>query len=144
LFVVVLGAFCVATWFAGDFFAWICFGGRYLGSGPLIAVLALATFADALGITAGSGLWALDRPAANFASDLVQLAVTLVVAAALVAPLGAMGIAAALVAGRSAGAALRWFALRKCLAAAHRNSNSPLPLGEGPGVREFIGAQTAK
>jgi O-antigen/teichoic acid export membrane protein len=117
LFVVVLGAFCAATWFAGDLMAWACFGSRYAGSGPLIAVLALATFTDALGLTASSGLWALDRPAANFAGDVVQLAATLALAIVLVAPLGAMGIAISLVAGRTAGAALRWFVLRGCLAA---------------------------
>jgi O-antigen/teichoic acid export membrane protein len=133
LFVVVLGTFCAVAWFAGDIVAWICFGNRYLGSGTLIAVLALATFTDALGITAASGLWALDRPAANFTGDLLQLAVTLGVAVALVVPLGAMGIAIALLAGRAAGAALRWWVLQTYLAAG--NSYSPLPPREGLGVR---------
>ncbi len=115
LFVVVLGAFCAVTWLAGDLMAW-CLGSQYAGCGPLIAVLAMATFTDAVGLTACSGLWALDRPAANFAGDLVQLAVMIAFALALVTPLGAMGIAISLVAGRAAGAALRWFVLRMSLA----------------------------
>ena len=65
LFVVVLGAFCVATWFVGDVLAMLVFGSRYAGHGTLITVLALATLADALGITAVSGLWVLDRAVAN-------------------------------------------------------------------------------
>ena len=135
LFVVVLGAFCVVAWFAGDLAAWLCFGNRYLGTGTLIAVLALATFADALGITAGSGLWALDRPAANFAGDLVQLVVTLAVAVGLVVPFGAMGIAVALVAGRSAGAALRWWVLQARLATEQGSTFTPFHLGEGQRAR---------
>ena len=58
-------------------------------------------------MTAGSGLWALHRPAANFAADAVQTVVMVAAAACLMAPLGALGVALALVAGRSAGAAMR-------------------------------------
>jgi O-antigen/teichoic acid export membrane protein len=121
LFVVVLGAFCVATWFVGDVLAMLVFGSRYAGHGTLITVLALATLADALGITAVSGLWVLDRAAANLAIDVVQLLVTLAVAAGLVLPLGALGIALALLAGRLAGSALRWRLLRESL----RNRAAP-------------------
>jgi O-antigen/teichoic acid export membrane protein len=116
LFVAVLGTFCVATWFAGDLLLAL-FGRGYSGSGAVIVVLALATLTDAVGLTAGSGLWALHRPAANFAADAVQTVVMVAAAACLLAPLGAMGVALALVAGRSAGAAMRWLVLRAALAA---------------------------
>ena len=117
LFLAVLGTFCVATWFAGDLLLSL-FGRGYSGSGMVIAVLALATLTDAVGITAGSGLWALRRPAANFVADAVQTVVMVATAVCLMKPLGALGVAMALVAGRTAGAALRWLALRSALVAA--------------------------
>jgi O-antigen/teichoic acid export membrane protein len=117
MFVAVLGTFCLAAWFAGDLLL-VLFGRGYVGNGAVVAVLALAALADALGMTAGGGLWAMHRPKANFAADVVQTVVTFAVAGGLVVPLGALGIAIAMVAGRSAGAAVRWFMLRLALAAA--------------------------
>jgi O-antigen/teichoic acid export membrane protein len=125
LFIAVLGAFCVAIWFAGDALTALLFGSRYAGNGLLLELLALATCADALGMTAGNGLWALDRPAANLAVEIVQLIVTLVVAVALVMPLGVLGIALALVAGRALGATLRWCVLYAFLSN-QRGSNVPV------------------
>ena len=68
-----------------------------------------------MGLTASIGLWAMDRPAASIAGDVVQLVVTLGVALWLVFPLGAMGIAIAMVVGRTAGAAVRWLTIRLLL-----------------------------
>jgi O-antigen/teichoic acid export membrane protein len=108
---VVLGGLCVAVFFAGNLLAEIVYGAKYAETGPLIAMLALATLADALGLTASTGLWAMDRPSAGIRGDVAQLIVTLGVALWLVFPLGEMGIAIALVAGRTAGAAVRWLTL---------------------------------
>ncbi len=118
--VVVLGSLCALAFFAGDFLGGIAFGRAYADTGLLITMLAVATFTDALGLTATTGLWAVDRPAAGVVGDVVQLAVTLGVAVWLVFPLGALGIAVALVAGRSAGAAVRWISLWKLTATARR------------------------
>ena len=108
-FVAVLGSLCLAVLFAGDLLAGTIYGPEYGDTGLLVFMLALATFTDALGLTASTGLWAMDRPSASLIGDVVQLLVTLGSALWLVFPLGAMGIAVALVAGRAAGAAVRWF-----------------------------------
>jgi O-antigen/teichoic acid export membrane protein len=108
---VVLGGLCLVVFFAGDLLAGIVFGHQYADTGLLITVLAVATFVDAIGLMANTGLWAMDRPAAGIAGDVVQLLATLGTALWLVSPLGALGIAIAMVTGRSAGAAVRWLTL---------------------------------
>ena len=70
--VVVLGSLCVLAFFAGDFLGGIAFGREYADTGLLITMLALATFTDALGLTATTGLWAVDRPAAGVVGDVVN------------------------------------------------------------------------
>ena len=111
LFVAALGSLCLVAAVAGNSLAVFVYGQQYDGTGILIAVLALATFTDALGLTAGNGLWAMDRPSANFSADVVQTVGALATALCLVFPLGALGIAVALVVGRSAGAVVRWLTL---------------------------------
>jgi O-antigen/teichoic acid export membrane protein len=111
-FVAVLGSLCLAVLFIGNVVAGALYGPEYGDTGPLIFVLALATFTDALGLTASTGLWAMDRPSTSLIGDVVQLLVTLGAALWLVFPFGAMGIAVAMVAGRAAGAAVRWFTIR--------------------------------
>ena len=108
----VLGGLCVVVYFVGNSLAWIVYGSHYADTGSLITVLAVATFADAMGLIASTGLWAMDRPATSLIGDLMQLLVTLGVALWLVFPYGAMGIAVALVAGRFTGAVVRWTTVR--------------------------------
>jgi len=107
----VLGGLCVGVFLVGHLVARIVFGPMYADTGSLLSVLALAALTDSLGQTAGAGLWAMDRPAANFTADLVQVLVTLAVAIWLVFSLGALGIAVAIVAGRVVGASVRWVIL---------------------------------
>ena len=117
--VVVLGGLCLFAFFAGNLLAGLVYGPKYGDTGLLVFMLSLATFTDALGLTASTGLWAMDRPSTSLVGDFVQLVVTLGCALWLVFPLGAMGIAIAMVAGRTAGAAVRWSALRMLLGFAH-------------------------
>lgn len=107
----VLGILCVGVFLVGDLVARIVFGPMYADTGTLLTVLALAALANSLGQTAAAGLWTLDRPAANFAADLVQVSVTLGTAIWLVFSLGALGVAIAIVAGRVVGAIVRWIIL---------------------------------
>ncbi len=112
VFIASLGLFCLIAAFFGNYLALIVYGAKYNGAGPIIAVLSVATLLDALGLTANNGLWAIDRPAANFPADIAQLIVTLGTALWFVFPLGPLGIAIAMVLGRTAGALLRWITLR--------------------------------
>ena len=111
LFAATLGPLCIVALLAGDFLAVFVYGHQYANMGTIITVLAVATFTDALGLTAANGLWALDRPSANFAADIVLLVGTLATAVWLLFPLGPLGIAIAMVVGRSAGAVVRWTTL---------------------------------
>jgi O-antigen/teichoic acid export membrane protein len=110
--VVVLGGLCVIAFFVGNALAGIVYGAKYGDTGMLVFMLSLATFIDALGLTASTGLGSMDRPSISLVGDVVQLVVTLGCALWLVFPMGAMGIAIAMVAGRAAGAVVRWTALR--------------------------------
>jgi O-antigen/teichoic acid export membrane protein len=121
--VVVLGGLCLAVLFAGNHLAEFVYGHSYAEMGPLIAMLALATFADAMGLMAGIGLWAMDRPSSSVCGDVVQLITTLGVAVWLVFSMGAMGVAIAMVVGRFAGAIVRWATLRLLVSATPCVSN---------------------
>jgi O-antigen/teichoic acid export membrane protein len=76
-----------------------------------------------LGITAGNGLWAMERPAANFAADVCTFAATIGSAIVLVGPLGILGAAMAILAGSSAGTLVRFFTLSRLLAGADRSAD---------------------
>jgi len=113
LAVVVLGGLCAAAMLLGNRLAGAVYGPQYADTGVLLSMLALAALAEALVVTGSTGLWAMDRPASSFHGDVVQMIVTLLAAAWLVFPLGALGIAAAMVVGRTVGAAVRWITLWK-------------------------------
>ncbi|MEN6459146.1 MAG: hypothetical protein ABFC63_09460 [Thermoguttaceae bacterium] len=118
--VVVLGGLWLLMLAAGPWVAKIVYGGEYADAGSLIAMLALATFVDAMGLLASTGLSAADRPASTFAGDIVQLIGTLGAALALVGPHSAWGIATALVIGRAAGAVVRWITFWNRMREIHR------------------------
>ena len=62
----------------GDQPAVLVYGERCGGTGLILALAAASMLANSLSITAGNGLWALERPRANFAADACTLAVTMV------------------------------------------------------------------
>jgi O-antigen/teichoic acid export membrane protein len=102
---------------AGDLPATLVFGDGYAGTGPVLLLLSLAVLVDALGITAGSGLSALERPGANFAAAVATLATEVALMFCLVVPLGVSGAALALLGGNVAGAAVRAGFLARALRA---------------------------
>lgn len=111
VFAVALGTFCLLAVLAGGPMALVVYGPKYGDIGAVIAVLALGTLIDGLGLTAGTGLWAMDRPSANFVSDAIQMAVMLVAAICLVSRWDVLGIAIAIVAGGAVGTLIRWTTL---------------------------------
>jgi O-antigen/teichoic acid export membrane protein len=126
LFLVTLGAFCLAVLATGDLAATLIYGGKYAGTGPVLALLAVNLLVNSLGVTAGNGLWALDRPRANFLADLCTFGVSLTLLFTLVGPLGVLGAALALLAGTCAGVTVRVLRLRALLA----------EVGRGPAIVE--------
>jgi len=118
-----LGAFCLAAVLAGDYLAVLIYGAKYHAAGPIIAVLAFVALVDGLNRTANNGLWALNRPSANLAADLLQLIAMLAAAAFLVVPLGALGVAVATLVGRVLSTAVRWLTLGWWMACSAREPN---------------------
>lgn len=116
LYLGTVGGFALLMALFGGPLAGLVFGPEYLGHGTVVFLLAVNLLLNSLGITAGNGLWALDRPRANFVADLAALVSGIAMLLILVRPYGVAGAAAALVCGTSVGTALRVWSLRQQLA----------------------------
>ena len=79
----------------------LVYGPQFAGTGWIIGVLSLSVLANSLGVTAGNGLWAMERPQANFVADLFSLGVVIVATISLVPLLGPLGAALATLCGTS-------------------------------------------
>lgn len=126
LFTVVLGTFCTIVLFRGEWLMAFVYGNKFTGLGPVCLWLALASWVNSLGVTAGNGLWALERPQANLVADACTLTVTLTAAALLVGPWGAYGAGLAMLLGITAGTTVRCATLVRWLRH-HRRQLTPLP-----------------
>jgi O-antigen/teichoic acid export membrane protein len=81
-----MAAMCLAIILTGDLSVRLLYGDEAAGgaeSGAVLAALALATFAAALGFGANNGLWAIERPDVSFRAGMAGLLVTLPAAALL-------------------------------------------------------------
>ena len=101
-------AFCILMLVAGEQLTVLLFGPAFAGSGTTVLVMGGWLLANSLGIAAGSTLWAIERPQANLPADVCCLLATLLGAALLVYPLGALGAAVAMAAGTTIGTIVRW------------------------------------
>jgi O-antigen/teichoic acid export membrane protein len=115
LFAAPVGAFCLLTFVAGDHLAVFFYGEQYAGAGSVIAILAFSMMANSMSITIGNGLWAMERPAANFSADVCSLVATIAAATLLVPPFGVLGAALATLAGTATGTIVRFVALTRLL-----------------------------
>jgi O-antigen/teichoic acid export membrane protein len=95
-----VAALSIVLFLAGEAIVGRLFGPSFTGHALLMTLLALALPVEALGLSAGSGLCALERPRANFLASLAGLMVALVVAALTLSPFGPAGAAAAMLAGK--------------------------------------------
>lgn len=112
LFGTTLGGVAVVAVLLGEQIAMIVFGPQFTGAGPIVAVLSLSVLANSVGVAAGNGLWAMERPSANFAADLASLLVVIGATIMLVPRLGPLGAAIATLAGTSTDAVVRLWVLR--------------------------------
>jgi O-antigen/teichoic acid export membrane protein len=103
----VLLPFALLMIVAGPWLMALVYGPEFADAGVIMAVLACGAVANSLGITAGNGLWAMERPSANFRADVCALITWLVATALLVPAYGALGAAVASVTGTVVGAAVR-------------------------------------
>lgn len=118
LFAAPLSAFCLLTFVAGDHLTVFFYGDKYAGVGSIIAILALSMLANSMSITIGNGLWAMERPSANFRADLCSLLATIAAAAFLVPSFGVLGAALATLAGSTTDMFVRFLALTRLMASA--------------------------
>ncbi len=111
VFASVLGAFAVLMCFFGGQLAVLVYGESYAVAGPVIAILACGLLAGGLHVTAGNGLWAIDRPAANFRADVCSLIATIGFSVVLIGPYGVIGAALATTLGALVDASIRGWIL---------------------------------
>jgi O-antigen/teichoic acid export membrane protein len=112
LFVGSLGLVVILGFTLGEQIATLVYGEQFGGTGWIIGVLSLSVLANSLGVTAGNGLWAMERPSANFVADLFSVGVVIVATITLVPWLGPLGAALATLAGTSSDAVVRLLVLR--------------------------------
>jgi O-antigen/teichoic acid export membrane protein len=112
LFAATLGSLAVVAFLVGEEIAVVLYGPQFAGAGMIIGVLSLSVLANSVGVTAGNGLWAMERPSANFVADLFSLAVVVIATIALVPVWGPLGAAIATLAGTTTDALVRLWILR--------------------------------
>jgi O-antigen/teichoic acid export membrane protein len=107
LFLATLGLLAIVALVAGEQIALLVFGPQFAGAGIIVGVLSLSVVANSLGVVAGNGLWAMERPSANFAADVCSLVVVVVATIGLVPQFGPLGAALAILAGTVTDSAVR-------------------------------------
>jgi O-antigen/teichoic acid export membrane protein len=112
LFIATLGSICLGAFLLGEPIAVLVYGPQFAGTGWIIGVLTLSVLANSMGVTAGNGLWAMERPQANFAADLTALAVVIAATIFLVPTFGPLGAALTTLAGTATDACVRMLVLR--------------------------------
>jgi O-antigen/teichoic acid export membrane protein len=122
VFVGVLGSFCLFTLAVGERALTLVYGGDYGGAQWILTLLALSVLARSVGMVAGTGLWAIDRPRANLSADVSTLIITVGLGICLVGSWSVLGIAIATLAGAATSAFVRVFTLRRVLAELRRSA----------------------
>jgi O-antigen/teichoic acid export membrane protein len=113
LYLFVLGSFTLMMICFGDVFMTWVYGPEFSDAGRILAILAVGSLANSLGIVAGNGLWAMERPAANFRADLCAMFTWIAATLLLVGAWGPLGAAVASVLGTAVSAAVRMFTLSR-------------------------------
>ncbi|MFH5803359.1 lipopolysaccharide biosynthesis protein [Alienimonas sp. DA493] len=115
VFSAALGPFVLICWAFGDELAALVFTDAFAGAGMVLTALAVNMWANALSMTCGNGLWAVERPDANFSADVLSLVIVGLCTAALIGAYGVVGAAVAMAIGGWVDVFARYFALRGVL-----------------------------
>ncbi len=102
-----IGSVCMIAALFGEQIINTLYDDQFVGAGEMVTWLTLSVLANAIGMAAGNGLWAINRPRANFSADMVTLTVAIIAAFTLVGPHRALGAAIATFAASVAGAICR-------------------------------------
>ena len=114
-FAVVMGTLAGLFAASGDRLPSLIMGDEFTNLGQPLTLLSLGLLAASLSMTAGNGLWAIDRPALNVWADLTTLLVTFGCGLYWIPQWEVTGAAAAILAGAAASAMLRWMILLRAL-----------------------------
>lgn len=129
VYLAAIGGFCAFLALTGDLLITFVYGNRFAGAPLVLLLLALQLLVNSVGIVVGNGLWAVDRPRANFLADVVTFVGTGAALAALVPEFGVTGAALGLLLGTAAGTVTRTWTLFRVL---HRTSlRADSGVGEG-------------
>jgi O-antigen/teichoic acid export membrane protein len=108
---ITMAAFTVAVSFGGERVMYFLYSGNeYAGNGATLTVLALATFAGAVGLPASFGLATMERPRPIVVVGVIGAIVSAVLVGLLLIERGLLGAAYGLLAGNVIGAVGRWVA----------------------------------
>ncbi len=107
LFGATLGGLAAIAFLIGEQVAQLVYGPQFAGAGLIIGVLSLSVLANSVGVVAGNGLWAIERPSASFAADLCSLIVVILATFICVPLFGPLGAALATLSGTASDAAVR-------------------------------------
>lgn len=112
-FAITMGSCLLFVLFTGDWLMVFVFGTHYRGTGAILIALTASTNMNCVSMLAHNGLWAVDRPRSNFVADVCCMTVTLIAAALLIHPFGALGAALATLAGSTTAALVRSLTLHR-------------------------------
>jgi len=115
LFVVLIGAFCVAILVTGDAIPVFVYGAEFKGTGSLVATLSANILVAALGMIAAQCMLVVGRQKHNFVIDICMFSTTMIAAAFLVPRFGPLGAAQASLGGVMVGTLLRTVKLQQVL-----------------------------
>ena len=125
LFAATLGMLAVLGFLLGEQVAVLLYGPQFAGAGVIIGVLSLSVLANSFGMTAGNGLWAMERPRANFVADVIALGVTIVATIGFVPTWGPLGAAISTLVGTATDAAIRLWILHRAMREMEAGGNTP-------------------
>jgi O-antigen/teichoic acid export membrane protein len=124
LFLVTVGLMLLVFLAAQNEIVAVTYGEQYSAIIPIVAMFIMSVLIRSLGMVAGNGLWALERPRANFVANVWAVIVAVGSALVLVPGLNLVGAALATLAGAVVGTALRGVFLRRSLNVAFAKEQS--------------------
>lgn len=115
IYAVSLGLMTIVSFAAGSMIASLVYGQSMPEASLLMGVLSLSVLANSMGVTAGNGLWAMEKPSASFWADMASLGIVVVATIVMIPLFGTLGAALATASGTICDAFIRSEILRRMM-----------------------------